>query len=120
MRVPYPLRGHARAIVDLVRESEPDAEERIKYGIPMWAVAGRDFCYLTFGPSRGKGVPPKVSLGFQEGTRLPDPDGRLVAITSAAKVARHVVVRADEDVPTDAVRALVSAAAALARRTTAP
>lgn len=108
-RLALPLRVPARALADLVRESVPDAEERVAWGVPMWRVpGGEDFCYLHARRD-------DVGLGFQRGRMLDDPRGRLVALGNA-RDARHLRMGPGEDVPAGEARAFVVQAAALARR----
>ena len=104
--VPPVLRVPAEALAHVVARAAPDAALRLKYGCPMWAVDGVDFCYLL-------GNERQVSLGFQRGAELRDPEGLLVAL-GKARDARHVVVRPGEPVPA-AARGFVEEAAALAR-----
>lgn len=100
------LRDAGWDLARVVEETVPDAEARVKWGVPMWSVDGRDFCYL----SRTKD---RVSLGFQRGADLRDPR-RLLSALGNARDARHVVVPLGSRVP-EGVAALVAQAADLAR-----
>ena len=84
----------------------PDATEHVYAG---WKTIGygrgvgmaRQICYIAPGKAA-------VSLGFNQGTALPDPQGLL---TGTGKLLRHVKLRQPADLATPALRALLAVAA---------
>jgi hypothetical protein len=99
-----------RAILDelraLVEESVPDAIASIKWGMPNFSIGKSMVCALAGFKSHVNLIvagPPEI---------FDDPEGRL---EGDAKGGRHMKLRALEDVPHDAVRRWVRAAAKNAR-----
>lgn len=70
---------HLEKLRELILAEAPDAKEAIKWGQPCFSRKGL-FCYLQ----RAKN---HVTLGFQKGARMSDPDGLLEGEGSAM---RHV------------------------------
>lgn len=83
----------------------PDATEHV---YPGWKTIGygcgagmaRQICYIAPGKAA-------VSLGFNQGTALPDPQGLL---TGTGKLLRHVKLRQPVDLAVPALRTLLVAA----------
>lgn len=95
------LQEVAHAARLLVRGIAPRAEERVEPswgGYLLFQSGGVTVCFLSAHQRH-------VSLGFSQGTSLPDPEGLL---QGSGKNQRHVKLRALEDVPR--VRGLVEAA----------
>ena len=79
-----------------MREAAPDAQESIKWGFPRYEQRGL-LCSLN--PAKGY-----VRLQFFRGADLVDKDGLL---EGTGKGMRHVKVRNIDNIPKDAICALV-------------
>lgn len=100
------VRARAEALRALVKQVAPGAAETVQ---PGWKAISysyeRAFCSIM--PLRAG-----VNLAFQEGVDLPDPQGLL---TGTGRRMRHVRIRADDDIRTPALAALIRAAAERAK-----
>ena len=90
-----------RALRALFLEAVPSATESIKWRRPCYAVHGKLFCYLAHAKQH-------VTIGFQSGAHLDDPEGLL---DGTGKDHRHVKVAPPYDLPTDALRDMITTAA---------
>ena len=85
----------------LVRDSIPEAEERVQKGWETISyVRNGIFCYLQ--PQKSW-----VNFGFYRGTELPDPQGLL---EGGGEKLRHIKVRKTEDIKIDAFTELLDQA----------
>ncbi len=75
------------ALLALVREQVPDAEEAIKWSQPVFSRGG-PFCYIKHAKNH-------VNLGFWWGVKLDDPAG---ALEGTGDKMRHVKVRGLEEI----------------------
>lgn len=82
---PEPQQSQLRVLRALVRSIAPDAVEELKWGQPCYR-RNRHFCHLQRARTH-------VSLGFQKGARMSDPDDRLLG---DGRQMRHVRFLADE------------------------
>ncbi len=101
---------HLRAILDvlraLVEKEVPEATASLKWGMPNFAIGKSMVCAMAGFKSHVNLIlmgPPEI---------FDDPDGRL---EGGAKGGRHIKLRAVDEVPRDAVRRWVRAAASLHR-----
>lgn len=76
-----------RQLRDVIRREAPDAEEAVKWGQPCYSMNSL-FCYLQ----RAK---KHVTLGFQNGARMKDPDG---VLEGEGKLMRHVKFERGADI----------------------
>lgn len=100
--------GRVRA---LIREAEPEVVETVKWrkptnpaGVPVWEHAGM-IC-------TGETYRDKVKLTFARGADLPDPAG-LFNSSLGGNTRRAIDIREGEEIDSEALKALVRAAAAL-------
>ena len=100
--------GRVRA---LIREAEPEVVETVKWrkptnpaGVPVWEHAGM-IC-------TGETYRDKVKLTFARGAGLPDPAG-LFNSSLGGNTRRAIDIREGEEIDSEALKALVRAAAAL-------
>lgn len=97
------VRGLATVLRGFIRETVPEAEER---AYPGWRAIGYRhpevgyFCGLF-------PLPDRVDLAFEFGVLLPDPHHIL---DGEGKQVRYVRIRAEEDIPADALRGLLLSA----------
>lgn len=77
----------ANAILDLIREAAPDAEETFKWNMPVFVQNGL-LCSIT-------AFKDHINLGFYKGAELTDPEGLL---EGTGKGVRHVKVYSNEDI----------------------
>ena len=104
------MRNDVRA---LVKRALPESYEEVKLG---WKV----IAYLL--KARGKPVyvgfiiphPDSVTLGFQQGIFMPDPEGELLGASEKLKQVRYVSLRHRKDLKARRHGALVRQAAELA------
>jgi hypothetical protein len=104
---PAQLRSILETLRDLVDEAAPDAEKSIKWGMPVYTMSGAMFCALGGHKSHVNlvlGGPPAI---------FDDPSGLL---TGEGKTGRHLKLRTVDELPRDAVRGWLRAAADHARR----
>lgn len=101
---------HLRAILEelrtLVEKEVPEATASLKWGMPNFSIGKTMVCAIAGFKSHVNLIvmgPPEI---------FDDPDGRL---EGGAKGGRHIKLRALDEVPRDAVRRWVRAAAALHR-----
>lgn len=90
-------------LVDLVRETLPDAKEKLHHGAPWFQVDGQMVCYVAAHSKH-------VNLGFRYGALLDDPDGLL---EGTGKQMRHVKLRDPAAIPQETLARLLKRAAAL-------
>jgi hypothetical protein len=109
---PEPMQAIAQRLRKIVRRATPDAIEAVRAG---WHLIGYDlpvgrrtvyFCYVAPEPEH-------VHLGFEYGTFMDDPDGRLVGAGITRKV-RWVTLRPSDAIDELALAALVREAARVA------
>ncbi|MGQ0590415.1 MAG: DUF1801 domain-containing protein [Sphingosinicella sp.] len=100
--------GRVRA---LIREAKPEVVETVKWrkptnpaGVPVWEHAGM-IC-------TGETYRDKVKLTFARGADLPDPAG-LFNSSLGGNTGRAIDIREGEEIDSEALKALVRAAAAL-------
>lgn len=102
--------GPLRAVVDLLRglveKAVPEATSSLKWGMPVYALAGGTVCAIN----AHKAHVNLILSGSAE--TFDDPDGRL---EGEGKTGRRLVVRALGDIPRAKVTAWVKAAAAARR-----
>ena len=101
---------HLRAILEelrkLVEEAAPEASSSIKWGMPVYTLNGAMMCALIAYKSHVNLIlsgPPEAFV---------DPESRL---SGEGKTGRHLKLTALDELPRDAVRAWLHAAADLAR-----
>jgi hypothetical protein len=101
---------HLRAVLEelraLVEKEVPEATASLKWGMPNFAIGKSMVCAMAGFKSHVNLIvmgPPEI---------FDDPDGRL---EGGAKGGRHIKLRGLDEVPRDAVRRWVRAAAALHR-----
>lgn len=103
------LRNPQRELVNdlrrLIRETAPNLEETMKWGQPCYTVGPANVVYLA-------PIADRVNFGFFRGADLRDPQRFL---EGTGKKLRHVKVWLDKDIPTEALKALIREATALAR-----
>jgi hypothetical protein len=102
-----PLREVLETLRAMIDEAAPDAESSLKWGMPFYTVGGGMMCALG-------GHKTHVNLilsGPPEA--FPDPDGRLAG---DGKTGRHLKLRSLEELPRQAVRGWLRAAAERARK----
>lgn len=99
----------ARKLRALTQEAAPGVTEAIKWGQPVFELNGGPLGYF-------KAHSQHVTLGFWRGAELPDPEGLL---ESSGSMMAHVKIRGP-DLPADALKAFIRAAAALNRRDGSP
>jgi hypothetical protein len=101
---------HLRAILDelrkLVEEAAPEASSSIKWGMPVFTLKGAMMCALTAYQAHVNLILSGPSEAFA------DPEGRL---SGEGKTGRHLKLTTLDELPRDAVRAWLRAAAELAR-----
>ena len=90
----------------LVEAAAPDAESALKWGIPVYSIAGVMMCAIG-----GHKAHVNLVLPGPPGT-YSDPDGRL---GGEGKTGRHLQLRPGDEVPRASVRAWLATAADLAR-----
>lgn len=93
-----PVRALLVEMRSLILSALPDAEERMKYGAPMYFGPGGDALAYLYG---GKD---HAHLGFIGGDRFEDPEGLLTGRGDS----RHVVLRPGDVPPETALRALLA------------
>ena len=76
---PESQREQLERLRQIIRAEAPNAAETLKWGQPCYERNG-DFCYLQRAKTH-------VTLGFQKGVLIPDPDNRLSGV---GKQMRHV------------------------------
>jgi len=104
---PAGLRAILEALRGYADEAAPEAEKSLKWGMPVYTVGGAMMCALGGHKSHVNLVlagPPNI---------FADPSGRL---TGTAKTGRHLKLRTLDELPRDAVRCWLRAAADHARR----
>lgn len=99
---PEPQRSQLEALRDIVRSEAADAAEAMKWGQPCY-TRNALVCYLQRAKTH-------VTLGFYQGARLPDPEGRLVG---SGKQLRHVRFSPGEKIDEALCRALIREAVRL-------
>lgn len=105
-RQPPELRTVLEALRAAIEEIAPDATASIKWGMPFYEIAGERMCALAGFTSHVN-----LILSGPPGT-FADPDGLL---EGDGKTGRHLKLRSLDEVPRDAVRRWIGAAAQLAR-----
>jgi hypothetical protein len=104
---PPGLRAILETLRDLADEAAPDAQRSIKWGMPFYTVGGGMMCALG-------GHKSHVNLILSGPPGLfDDPSGLL---TGDAKTGRHLKLRTLDELPREAVRGWLRAAADHARR----
>ena len=88
-----------RALRALILENAPDATETIKWNQPCFSQK-RLFCYLQRAKTH-------VTLGFQYGARLDDPQSLL---TGDGKLMRHINFATEDHINEAACKALIGEA----------
>ena len=101
-RLPTEQQGIAHSLRDIIRTTAPALKETVKWGYPCYVGAGNVCSIMPY--------PCYVNLAFFRGTELPDPDSLL---EGTGKRMRHVKVWSANDIPRQALGALVRAAASL-------
>jgi hypothetical protein len=104
---PPNLRAILETLRDLADEAAPEADKSIKWGMPFYTVAGAMMCALGGHKSHVNLVlagPPGI---------FADPGGLL---TGDGKTGRHLKLRSLDELPRDAVRGWLRAAADHARQ----
>ncbi|MCP3972795.1 MAG: DUF1801 domain-containing protein [Rhodobacteraceae bacterium] len=81
----------------MVRAILPGAEEGMKWGAPVWTVAGQPQVYLYGGKDH-------AHLGFVHGARLDDPEG---VLKGKGKDGRHVQLWPGQPMPDAVLKALI-------------
>jgi len=104
---PAELRPILETLRDLADEAAPEAEKSIKWGMPVYTMGGTIMCALG-----GHKSHVNLVLGGPPGI-FSDPSGLLVG---TGKTGRHLKIRTLDDLPRDAVRGWLRAAADHARR----
>jgi len=103
-------RPHLRAILEelsrLVEEAAPEASSSIKWGMPVYTLNGAMMCALAAYEAHVNLILSGPSGAFA------DPEGRL---SGEGKTGRHLKLTTLVELPRDAVRAWLRAAAELAR-----
>lgn len=89
---------------DLVQETAPELTVGIKWSRPVYALNGQ-VCYLQAHSSH-------INVGFWRGAELDDPKGLLAG---TGKSMRHVKIKRDEEIPHQALQALLRQAIKLDR-----
>jgi hypothetical protein len=101
---------HLRPILEelriLVAEVAPDATSSIKWGMPFYVIGRESVCALAGFKSHVNLILAGPPNAFE------DPDGRL---EGEAKIGRHLKLRTLDELPRDAVRGWLAAAAGFAR-----
>ena len=102
---PEPVQRVLERLRALVRETWPDAEERMKWGAPVYAApSGEALIYLYGGRDH-------ANLGFVRGAEIGDPGGLL---EGSGKSGRHVKCWPDRPLPEAVLADLIRRSAALA------
>jgi hypothetical protein len=103
--------AHLRAVLESLRrladEAAPEAEKSLKWGMPVYTIAGAMMCALGGHKSHVNLVlagPPEI---------FADPSGLLVG---SGKTGRHLKLRTLDELPRESVRRWLRAAADHARR----
>jgi len=86
------------ALADLVEGSAPEFTRTVKWGQGCWTHGDVPRVYIHAEPDH-------VQFGFYSGSRLSDPEGLLVG---KGKHVRHVKVFTPEDMPREALFALLA------------
>ena len=94
---PGPLGALARRWFDAMRACGPDVREALHDGYPTACVGDAAFAYVGAFTAH-------VNVGFFRGAELADPQGLL---EGTGKLMRHVKLRPDQEVDTDALAELV-------------
>lgn len=87
---------------ELVREAAPHATLTIRWAQPVWEWNG-PMIWM-------KAYPEHVNIGFWRGAEMEDPDK---VLTGEGEKMRHVKVRSVDEIPADALRALIKQATRL-------
>jgi hypothetical protein len=106
-RQPPSLRAILEALRALVEEAAPGAAASLKWGMPIYTLAGEMLCALAGFKSHVNLILPGAPGTYA------DPRGLL---EGEGKTGRHLKVRALEELPREAVRGWLRTAAARARR----
>jgi hypothetical protein len=105
-RYPEPMQVIAETLRDLVRQTVPEAAERVRLG---WRLIGYDlpvghrsvyFAYVA--PEAGH-----VHLGFEVGTLMADPEGLLEGAHLHLKKVRYLTFEPDRQIPEESIVALI-------------
>jgi hypothetical protein len=104
---PPELRVILETLRDLADEAAPEAEKSLKWGMPVYTLGGAMMCALG-----GHKSHVNLVLAGPAGT-FRDPKGLL---TGDGKTGRHLKLRTIDELPRDAVRGWLRAAADHARR----
>lgn len=105
-RQPAQLRAILEELRKLIEEAAPEAKSSIKWGMPFYTLDGAMMCAMGAHKSHVN-----LILSGVPGT-FADPEGRL---SGEGKTGRHLKLTTLADLPREAVRGWLRAAAALAR-----
>ena len=105
-RQPAQLRAILEELRKLIEEAAPEAKSSIKWGMPFYTLDGAMMCAIGAHKSHVN-----LILSGVPGT-FADPEGRL---SGEGKTGRHLKLTTLADLPREAVRGWLRAAAALAR-----
>jgi len=92
---PSPLDGWLNQLRAWIHQCIPDVTESIKWGRPVFSHLQRNLCYLDSNMKNGY-----VTLGFYDGTGLPDPNSLL---EGEGKKLRHFKIRSEKDLKKDVI-----------------
>jgi hypothetical protein len=92
----------AQILRDLVKRAAPRASEAVKWSQPVFEFNG-PFCYLQTHSGH-------LNFGFWRGVDLEDPEGLL---QGTGKKMRHVKITGPNEIPIDALQAMVKQAVQL-------
>jgi hypothetical protein len=104
---PAPLLAILEELRALINEAVPDATSSIKWGMPFYTLGGTPVCAMA-----GFKAHVNLILAGPTGT-FADPDGLL---EGDGKTGRHLKLRQVDELPRDAVRGWLRAAATAARK----
>lgn len=94
-----PIQGVAMTLRQLIRETAPEVQETIKWGMPCYEYNG---LLCSINPAKAY-----VNLQIFRSAELTDPDGLL---EGTGKAMRHVKVRSTDSMPSQGIRALLKEA----------
>jgi hypothetical protein len=104
---PAQLRVILETLRDMADEAAPDAEKSLKWGMPVYTVGGAMMCALGGHKSHVNLVLAGAPGSFDDPKRL---------LVGSGKTGRHLKLRTIDELPRDAVRGWLRAAADHARR----
>lgn len=88
----------------MIRSNFPDIEEKWRWSRPIYAVNGKNVCYMVANKN-------DVNFGFDQGAQINDPKGQLAGTGTGM---RHLKIRKLADLDVDYCKTLLTQAIALA------